>query len=166
MVWQVMVDTHEEFVEFGRYLRHGGEYDDEGPVVLARDSLPRDGLDEFHAAEEPMQVLNYQNRRAGTICELRHGPNDCEWVLRVSDPGHGDLLDRKLHPGVAVPSADPPAFLSTQVRDFPGGFVGFVSLDPDAREAGRDEFVEAGGKGGCGGKCWWVSGGLCGGFGH
>jgi len=42
-----MVDTHEEFVEFGRYLRHGGEYDDEHPVVPARDSLPRDGLDEF-----------------------------------------------------------------------------------------------------------------------
>ena len=47
MVWQVMVDTHEEFVEFGRYLRHGDQYDDEHPVVLARDSLPRDGLDEF-----------------------------------------------------------------------------------------------------------------------
>jgi len=68
MVWQFMVDAHEEFVEFRGYLRHGSQHDDEGPVVFARYSLPRDGLDEFHAAQEPMQILEQQDRWRGWCC--------------------------------------------------------------------------------------------------
>jgi hypothetical protein len=67
MVWQFMIDAHEEFVEFRGYLRHGGQHDDEGPVVLARYSLPCDGLDEFHAAQEPMQVFEQQDSGAGAL---------------------------------------------------------------------------------------------------
>jgi len=36
-------------------------------TVLASDSLPRDGLDELHAAQEPMQVFEQQDRGAGAL---------------------------------------------------------------------------------------------------
>jgi hypothetical protein len=67
MVGQFVIDAHEEFVEFRGYLRHRCQHDDERPVVLAGDGLPRDGLDEFHAAHEAVQVFKYQNRRAGAL---------------------------------------------------------------------------------------------------
>lgn len=95
-------------------------------------------------------MFKQQNRGAGTVGELRHGPDDSERVLRIGDPGHRDLLDGKQHSGIAVPSTDPPAFLSAKAGNFPGGFVGFVSLDPDAREARLDEFGDAAGEGGRG----------------
>jgi hypothetical protein len=50
-------------------------------LAPARDSLTRDGLDEFDAAQKPMQVFKYQNRRAGTVGDLRHRPNHSQRVL-------------------------------------------------------------------------------------
>jgi len=110
VIRQVMVNAHEQFVEFRGYLRHGGQHDDEGPVVLARDSLPRDGLDEFDAAHESMQVLEQQDRRAAALGDLRHGPDDSERVLGLRDARDRDLLDGELHARIAVPDAQPPRF--------------------------------------------------------
>jgi len=155
VIRQVMVNAHEQFVEFWGYLRHGGQHDDEGPVVLARDSLPRDGLDEFDAAHESMQVLEQQDRRAGALGDLRHGPDDSERVLCLRDAGNRDLLDGELHARIAVPDTQSPVFTPAQVGDFPGGLVG------------RDQFVEAAGERGGGGcRRNGLSGCGSGGFGH
>ena len=100
MIRQFMVDAHEQFVEFRGYLRHGGQHDDEGPVVLARDSLPRDGLDEFDAAHEAVQVLEQQDRRAGALGDLRHGPDHSERVLVIHLAGHRAQLELRTASGV------------------------------------------------------------------
>ncbi len=136
MVRQFVIDAYEEFLQLNGHLVGWSEYHEERSVVLPGDGLPRHGLHEFHAAEEPMQVLEQQDRCAGAIGDLRHGPDHSERVLRLGDPRHRDLLNGKLDAGIAVPCADPPAFLPAQVGDLPDGFVGLGGLYPDASEAG------------------------------
>ena len=106
-----------------------------------------------------MEVPEHEQRRRRALGELAGRTDHGQGISCVLRNGCRCVSHGQSQPGVAVPGRQAPVFGAGERRDLADGLVGLVGLDPEAGEAGGDEFMEAGGeRGWAGGGCVRVGG--------